>query len=143
MISPQMMRAALGETRASYPVPFLAGTLCGSALIVLILAGVSLPEGSAGFWAFVAIASVLFGCAVGMVGYALLRRPELLRDERTVIVERAIELYGNDEIGDMVDKRIAHTVDRYLDRHSAPMEGPLSRKRSLANPQADKEDEDG
>ena len=118
MISPKALRVAVGETRASYPVPALAGTGCGSGLVILIIAAVA--------W---------------MVRFTLTEHPELLRTERTTIVGQALQIYGNDKIGDLDKGRIERTINTYLQTDQADAEGPVTRKKALP-PRMDRQESD-
>ena len=49
MLPAKTIRSALGETTASYPVPFLGVGGLASGILVLLIA-IHQPSGSAGFW---------------------------------------------------------------------------------------------
>ena len=76
-----------------------------------------------------------------MICFTIVRRPNLLRNERTVIVGRALEIFGNDEIGDLTGERVERMVAKYLEAASRDLEGPASRKEQIWN-QIDEGSED-
>ena len=132
MLPAKTIRSAVGKTTASYPVPFLGVGGLASGILVLLIA-VRQPSGSAGFWACFGLSAALFLATAAMICFTIVRRPSLLRNERTVIVGQALEIFGNDEIGDLTGERVERMVGKYLEAASRDLEGPASRKGQMWN----------
>ena len=71
-------REVVRSVNVSYPIPFLATVLLAFALACL---GASLAAIGALRWALAGIGCFAALSAIGLVGYATLRKPELLRSE--------------------------------------------------------------
>ena len=78
----------------SYPIPFILACLLAFALGCMGLAAATASP-------IAAVVMLATGClaalaGVGFAGYALLRRPDLLRSERFNVLNRYIDLIGDD-----------------------------------------------
>lgn len=136
MIPPKTLNAALGQTTASYPVPLLVGTLCGSALLTLCIS-LGFKEIPDARWSLFGLAALLFLSAIALLGYAVVRQPALLRNDRTQIMLGAMQVFGDDEIGDLAKEHVGRTVETYL-THLQPETGGLKAgKKSLARDEDD------
>lgn len=93
MLEPSGFREIARSATTTYPIPFLFA-LC-LAFVVLMLGGAIIADGSLR-WALFAIGALGFVFGGCLVGYAVLRRPELLRTEHHQVVNRVLDLIEGD-----------------------------------------------
>ena len=85
----------------SYPIPFMLACLLGFALGCFGLAAVAANPVISGIILGTGCLSALAGAV--SAGYAVLRKPELLRSERFNLMSRYMDMYGED--GNKADQR--------------------------------------
>ncbi len=94
MRGPHAFTEVIRTVTVSYPIPFMLACLLAFALGCM---GLAVATASV----TVAVVMLVTGCltalaGVGFAGYALLRRPDLLRSERFNVLNRYIDLIGDD-----------------------------------------------
>ncbi len=95
MIDPRTFKEAIRTTTVSYPVPFIFGLLL---LFSLMCFAGSLA--SAGGLKWLLAGTGLLSALIAFVswGYALLRRPDLLRSEHHQQIVRLFDMIGDSEM---------------------------------------------
>ena len=111
--------------------------LLGSGLVILVLS-IKLPAGSAAFWAFFSLALLLFTSAVALIAFAVIIRPDLLRNDRTAVMQQVMGIFSDDETGD----RIERVVSRYLEQPRSTSRGSTQRKQRQPDRLNDGDDDD-
>ena len=95
-------REVVRSVNVSYPIPFLAAVLLAFALACL---GASLAAIGALRWALAGIGCFAALSAIGLVGSATLRKPELLRSEEWTLANRYIDLFGDSQMEEVIRRR--------------------------------------
>ena len=72
--------------------------------------------------------------------FGIVRRPDLLKSERTRFAEQVLQMVGNDEISRATGERVIRMAGHYLDRSALGLEGSNSRK--IAAPDGESEEDD-
>ena len=105
----------------SYPVPFMLACLLAFALGCFGVASTL----SFGFFAGSILAAGMFAmvAAVFFAGYALLRRPDLLRSERFNLMNRYIDVRGDDRMGTGLDRAMLTYLEEDLSKRAVPTPG--------------------
>ncbi len=107
MIDPSTFREAIRTTTVSYPVPFIFGLLL---LFSLLCFGGGFAADGGLRWLLAGTASVSALTAFISWGYALLRKPELLRSERHALLVRYFEALGNKDMDPKTRERVSNAI---------------------------------
>ena len=94
-MNPSTFREIVRTVTVSYPLPFLFAGLI--AVLLFCFSGVALVREPFA-WIFAATGVVAFLVAAGLAIFAIVRRPDLLRSERYSLVNRYIDVVGDNEM---------------------------------------------
>jgi hypothetical protein len=121
-VSWSLFRQVTRTVTVSYPIPFIV-----SCLLAFALAFVGFGTAATSPW--IAAPLITTGClialaAVAYAGYALLRRPDLLRSERFNLVNRYIDVIGDNEVNrsgrDALDRTVLAFLDEDVSKKAVP-----------------------
>ncbi len=126
MLPPDSLHVLRREVRATYPVSFLVGSFLVAGILALGLA--VFCDRATLSWACFGTGIALLVTATGITLFGIIRRPEMLKSERTRFAEQALQIVGNDDISRATGERVIQITGHYLDRSSVSMEGSSSRK---------------
>ena len=137
MLTPKQIRQALGELTTSYSLPSLIRMGLISGLVVLAL-GATRKADMAGFWALFGLGGLLLlGTFAGVVAIVV-RKPELLRSEKATLIHTALDIFGDDTIGDIGQERVERTVTRYIETdQEKPGRSENLRRKGSSPPKSD------
>ena len=112
MIEPRSFREATRTVTVSYPIPFLVATLLAFSLGCF---GGALATSAALRWALTGTGALTTLAAVGFAADAVLHKPDLLRSERYSVLNRYIDLVGDNEMSTTDRATLDRTMLAFLD----------------------------
>ena len=103
----RLFQHAIRSATVTYPIPFVFS--------MLVLFAVACFSGTllAADWLRIlfAVSGVTsMGSAIGLVAYAMIRRPEMLRSERHVLHMTMAQMIGDKEMDPVLRDRLSHAV---------------------------------
>ena len=107
MIDPRSFREAIRTATVTYPVPFFVGVLL---LFALLCFGGGLTVLGMLRWLLAGTAIVASASAIAAFGYALIRRPELLRSESHALLTRYFDVLGDRDMDAATRERVGNTI---------------------------------
>nr|WP_294550907.1 hypothetical protein [uncultured Rhodopila sp.] len=126
----RIFQEAIRSATATYPIPFIFATLLLFA--VLCLGGSLLAQG--GLLILLAVlGTASFAAAIGLVGYAVGCKPELLRSERHILSMTMAQIIGDKEMDAGTRERISHVVFDPGERLRSKGEDPGTRGQPKLN----------
>lgn len=105
----------------SYPVPFILACLLACGLGCFGVAATLGSQFLAGLIYVAGLIAMLAG--IGFTGYALLRRPDLLRSERFNLMNRYIDVRGDDRTDTGLDRTMLTYLEEDLPKRAVPSPG--------------------
>lgn len=111
-LTPGAMREVVRTVTVSYPVPFMLAALLTFALGCFGLAA-AVHSGIA--WLFGSIGGLASLMAFGFAGYAVLRKPELLRSERYSLLQRYIDVLDNSDMDAAAQERLGKLISGFAE----------------------------
>ncbi len=127
MIEPRSFQEATRTVTVSYPIPFLVATLLAFWLGCF---GGAMATADALRWILTGSGALTTLAAVGLAAYAVLYKPDLLRSERYSLLNRYIELAGDNEMSTTGRAALDRTMLAFLDE-DVPKKAAILPKVSL------------
>jgi hypothetical protein len=109
----RIFQEAIRSATVTYPIPFIFGILL--LFSILCLSGSLIAHDSLEVLLAV-LGSVSFASAIGLVGYAVCFKPELLRSERHILSMTMAQIIGDKDMDPATRERISHVVFDPADR---------------------------
>jgi threonine/homoserine efflux transporter RhtA len=117
-------REIVRTVTVAYPIPFMFASLL--AVLLFCFSGAAFVRESL-VWVFAATGVASFTVAVGLAIFAIVRRPDLLRSERYSLVNRYIDVVGDDEMNRIDTTALDRTMLAFLEedvpKKAAPARG--------------------
>jgi hypothetical protein len=111
-LTPGAMREVVRTVTVSYPVPFMLAALLTFALGCFGLAAAVQGEIA---WLFGSIGGLASLIAFGFGGYAVLRKPELLRSERYSLMQRYMDVLDNSDMDAAAQERLGKLISGFAE----------------------------
>ena len=111
-LPPGAMREVIRTVTVSYPVPFMLAALLTFALGCFGLSAAA-HDGLA--WLLGAIGGLASLIAFGLAGYAVLRKPELLRSERYSLMHRYMDVLDNSDMDAATQERLGQMISGFAE----------------------------
>ena len=110
--APSAMREVIRTVTVSYPVPFMLAALLTFALGCFSLTAV-IHGGIE--WLIALVGGLAALMAFGLAGYAVLRKPELLRSERYSLLQRYIDVLGHSDMDAAAQERLGKLISSFAE----------------------------
>jgi len=111
-MTPSTFREIVRTVTVSYPIPFMFAVLI--AVLLFCFSGAAIVREPLA-WIFAATGVTAFIVAVGVAIFAIVRRPDLLRSERYSLVNRYIDVVGDNEMNRPDRAGLDRTVLAFLE----------------------------